>query len=218
MKEKISKILKLNYIESFLQVNYLKGYKYIDKAGEIVNHFFIDGKEPLFEMNLGGLTILKPKEKAEEMRVTPKSLWAHFVNPGSFEEVEDFYTKELKNIATILNIKEITRIGWRHYFIYDFKTEAEADEVIGKFSPISNMKSKELYFEYICNSIPLNIRLKKVFKNDEEKTPGILVDVDFYKKFDSTVLTLDKANKEIEKLKTTAKSNDFLGLVNEILK
>lgn len=218
MKQRINKLLKLNFVESFLQVNYLRGYKYIDKAGEIVNHFYIDNKEPIFEMALSGLSILKPRNKAEEIRITSKSFWAHFVNPGSFEEVEDFFVKEMRTVATVLDLKDITRIGWRHYFVYDFSTEKDAEDVIKKFSPINKLELKEIFSEYECGGIPISVRLKKVSKNNNVKTPGILIDVDFYKKFSNTTLVTEEVPGEIEKIKKVIKSTDFLDFINEILK
>lgn len=217
MKKKVSKILKLNFIESFLQINYLKGFKYIDKAGELVNYFYEDKKEPPFEMNLGGLTILKPKNKAEEIRITPKSFWAHFINPNSFEEVEDFFKKETEGIVKILEIKEITRIGWRNYFVYDFENEEEAKSVIEKFSPIGELKPKELFFDYEYKKFLLNIRLKKVLKNDEDKKPGILIDIDFYKKFTESTLPTDDVSRELTKMKNAIKEDVFLEFINKIL-
>ena len=42
----ISKINKLKKIEGFIQLNYTKGFKYIDKAGEFFNCFYNEDKFP----------------------------------------------------------------------------------------------------------------------------------------------------------------------------
>ena len=56
MVKTITKINNLVNAESFLQVNFVKGYKYVDRAGEIVNYFHTsDKKAPNFVMNLQGL-------------------------------------------------------------------------------------------------------------------------------------------------------------------
>ncbi len=40
MSKTIKKLNKLNNLESFIQIDTIKGFKYIDRAGEIVNTYY----------------------------------------------------------------------------------------------------------------------------------------------------------------------------------
>ena len=87
MIDQLNKINKLKSIESFVQVNFVKGYKYVDRAGELVNFFYIDDA-PKFAMNLRGLTIYTPNQKIEEIKVSSESFWVHFIEPESLDLIE----------------------------------------------------------------------------------------------------------------------------------
>jgi len=71
MSDKIKKIGKLSYAESFLQLNTIKGYEYIDRAGRIVNEYHTpEDNPPEFIMSLEGLVIRNPKPKIIELKVS----------------------------------------------------------------------------------------------------------------------------------------------------
>lgn len=46
MKIKIDKITSLNNIAAFIQINLIKGFKYIDKAREIVSLYHYNNSSP----------------------------------------------------------------------------------------------------------------------------------------------------------------------------
>ena len=78
MSNTIQKLNKLKNHESFMQINTVKGFKYIDKAGEIVNQYHTENIVPNFEMNLNGLIIKEPKSKIYELKITSQMIWAKF--------------------------------------------------------------------------------------------------------------------------------------------
>ncbi len=80
MSNKIQKISKLKRSESFIQINTVKGFKYIDRAGEIVNLYHKKNVPPPFNMGLNGLVIDQPKDKIAELKVTPQMIWMKFTD------------------------------------------------------------------------------------------------------------------------------------------
>lgn len=212
----IKKIQNLNNAESFLQVNFLKGYKYIDKAGEIVNYFYKNNIEPKFSMNPQGLDIFEPEEGVDAMKITPKTFWAHFLQPGSFEQVENFFSSEFIEIMRILEIEKVSRIGWRNYFVYEFNTDKQRERALIKFLPIQNAVFEDITFGSSCDKVDLIVKIKKVIKNDSTESSGILIDIDSYQRYEE-LYDADKLSVKLQELKTSMKSDEMLQLINDIL-
>jgi hypothetical protein len=74
MSKTISKLNKLNNPESFIQINMIKGFKYIDNAGENVNAYHKNNPAPQFNMGLNGLIINEQKDKAESLKTLGVSI------------------------------------------------------------------------------------------------------------------------------------------------
>jgi hypothetical protein len=180
--ETIKKITKLKKLEGFLQINTVQGFKYVDRAGEIVNHFFNDDQEPLFHMDLNGLTINEPDSSTKEIKITPRMIWAHYLDAGSLEEMSNHFHKFAEKIVEILEIKEIKRVGWRNYFAKDFGNTKERDEVFDSLSKIKDINLAQASFELnLETNIKCNIRLLKIHRAEEDadkKVPAILFDID----------------------------------------
>lgn len=70
MNKVIQKLNKLKNPESFIQLDTIKGFKYIDKAGEIVNIYHRNNSAPKFQMGLNSLVIEQPKDKIDQLKVT----------------------------------------------------------------------------------------------------------------------------------------------------
>lgn len=215
----LTKINQLIKAESFLQVHFLKGYKYVDKAGELVNFFHSeDKKPPLFSMSMNSLVIKEPKGKAQEIKISPTDFWAHFVSPDSLEVMEDFFQPNADAITGILGIDEITRVGWRIYFVHEFETKEERGRTLEKFIPFKGLSLGEVYFTTTIGGVSSNVRLRSVLKDDEgeDSTPGLLIDVDFYKKYKEPSSSTELLG-ELKKFKEVVRSDDFLDFVNKIL-
>lgn len=219
-KKTISKINELYIAESFLQVDFVKGYKYVDRAGEIVNYFHGENnKAPMFAMSPRGLVINHPDEKTEEVKVSPSSFWAHFVSPDSLEVADDYFRKKVSDVIKIIEVKEISRIGWRNYFVYEFISEEERDGALKKFSPLGDFVFEETYFTSKLDDVSLNFRIRKVTKNadtPEQEVPSILIDADFYKKYEN-FLVEEKLATGLLSIKNTMRTDGFLNILNEVL-
>jgi hypothetical protein len=214
MSKIVQKLNRLKNPESFIQINTIKGFKYIDRAGEIVNVYHKKNAVPKFIMGLDGLLIDKPKEKIDQLKITPQIIWAKFSVPDSLDMVANLFSKEVENILHILEVEKISRIGWRNYFIYEFQDKAKQNEFLQKIAVIKDTKLLMTRLEVKTNKdFNANLILQPVIKKDEEKTTGILFDIDLFKNGE-----IDP--KEISIYLTKFRQylsdeDDFLSLVND---
>jgi len=182
MSNIIKKINKLNNTESFMQINTVRGFKYIDRAGEIINQYHTDGVVPSLEMNLDGLVISEPKNKMHELKITSQMIWAKFNEIDSLDMIEDLFFKESKAILKILDVDQINRIGWRNHFVFEFKNKEDQDEYFKKLTNFENGTLSIAGFEVDTKKdFSMNLIIKSVVKNDKHKIPGVLFDVDIFK-------------------------------------
>lgn len=217
MAKAISDINKLVNAESFLQINFVKGYKYVDRAGEIVNYFHKENKAPAFTMGLNGLDIFNPDEKIDSIKLSSRSFWAHFVAPDSLDQMDDFFGKKAQDIIKILEVDEISRIGWRSFFVHEFNTEQKRELVLRKYIPLDSLNFEEVIFTSVCESVNLVIRMRKVTKSDNTELPGLLLDIDFYQDYKDNFLASEEIVSKLTEFKKVMRSESLLKLINDIL-
>lgn len=220
MSDTINKINKLYLAESFLQLNFNKGYKYVDKAGEIVNHFCDDQVEPKFEMGLGGLALVPPNGVARLIKTSSHHYWSHYVSPDSLDIAITDFTKNVSKVLDILEVEKVSRAGWRSYFIYDCKDEDDRNERLKKFSVDESMDFEEIFFSTKVKEVDLNIRIRKVVRDSEKEgkisVPGILFDIDMYKKDDEKRFSNWK--NILKDFSSLYRSKEMLDVLNKLLK
>ena len=213
MSKKIQKLNRLKNPESFIQINTIKGFKYVDRAGEIVNAYHKKNSAPQFTMGLTGLVIEKPKDKIDQIKVTPQVIWAKFSDIDSLDMIASLFSKEAENILQILEVEKISRVGWRNYFIHEFQDKEKQDEYLKKFTVIKDTKPSILILEVKTNKdFNANLMIRLVIKNDEEKTVGILFDVDVFQNGEIEPKEITKLLKEFRQY--LADENGFLGVIN----
>jgi hypothetical protein len=206
----INKINKLKIIESFVQVSYLKGFKYIDKAGEIINLYQRDNGEVKYDMTADRIYIPEPNGTIKNIRVSNVDLWAHFVEPENLGKVKQDYIKEFNRISEIVDIGTIVRIGWRNFFVLDLDND---DNLCG-ILPIDNAEILETSFKKKVGDLNLNCRIRPLSK-EKDKKPAILFDLDIFQ----TNLELEREDVfgYLETVKTTLEGDAIKKLVNDIL-
>ena len=214
MSDKIKKLNKLEHPSSFIQLNTIKGFKYVDKAGEIVNEYHDKNTPPEFTMNLNGLVIKNPSNNLDELRITPNTIWARLESAGSLEQIESAFQKNVEKITSILEIEKIKRFGWRNYYIFECQNKEEME---GYFKKNFSLEMGDLTYAEVNitkGDIEANVRIKQMIKADDSEKFGVLFDIDTF------------VNKEIKvsEIKTlsgqfkTFLKEDFLNLVNNFLK
>ena len=218
MSKTIKKITDLQNAESFVQANLVQGYKYIDKAGEIVNYFYSNGKPPLFDMNLGRLVIKTPDNATAEVKVSPNDFWGHYISPDSLDLIEHSFDKYQKDICNILDVGQINRIGWRNYFVFEF-AQSETDKrekVLSKFTPDDNFKFSETVFVVEEEGITQKVKVVRAERRVKDPPPAILFDVDCYKDFPSPTKPAE-VGKYLKQINKQLHSDNFLSVLNTVL-
>jgi len=213
MSKTIQKLNKLKNPESFIQINTIKGFKYVDKAGEIVNAYHKNNSTPQFQMGLNGLVIEQPKNKIDELKISAQVIWAKFSKIDSLDSISTLFAKESENILKILEVEKISRIGWRNYFVHEFLNKEKQDEYLKKFTVIQDTKPTVIRLEIKTGKdFNANLMLQSVIKNDENKTSGILFDIDIFQNGEFEPKDISKLLREFRHY--LADENGFLNIVN----
>jgi len=207
----IKKINELDNTESFIQINFVKGFEYIDKAGKITNFFNTVPKN----MNMYGMAI--EKSKKEEVRITPYNFWSHFILPDSLGQISDSFVNDAEGVLKIIKVEEITRIGWRNYFIYKLNKDKEIENALNKFIQKENLNFNSISFSCKENGINFNFRVEKL-ADKEDGNRGILIDVDSFKDFtEDNLLMFNKEKDTLKEIREKIQSKSFLDVINFIL-
>lgn len=212
MSKKIQKINNLKKLAGFVQINFSKGFKYVDKAGEFLNHFCDDDSFPKHIMDANGMTI-KVNEKTQ-LKVSPHHLWMHFVEPDTFDSQSREFIKKAILVNSIFQPETYTRIGWRSHLVF------ECGDTYPDIIPKESLKGgefSEVVFTKKINKLDTRISVSKLVKEDTD-TKAILFDIDFSKKEDVSAEEFSKISKLLEEIETAYKSDDLLDLVNSLLK
>jgi len=215
MCDKIKKLNNLKRPESFIQINTVKGFKYIDRAGEIVNLYHKKNGPPDFRMGLEGLDITKPKDKIAVLKITPQILWMKFTEVDSLDMVSNLFSTEAKEILSILDIEKIARIGWRTYFIYEFSNPSDQTKC---FKKLTNLDDGQVEFVKLAietqKKFKLMLRVQPVVKTEDQNTHSILFDVDI---FESGEFTEGRIDSKLKEFNNYLKNENFLATLNKIV-
>lgn len=213
MSKKIIKINNLKKPEGFLQVNYEKGFKYLDSAGEFMNSLYETGnKTPEHFITPEGMRVIFSGKK--EIKLSPHSLWLHFVEPVSFDEQKKELLHKIDLVNSIIQPQKYTRIGWRCYLAYP------CGENYPKILPddiLAGGAFAEVIFTKKINEFDSKISVSTAVSLDKNEKV-ILFDIDIYKKIDIKRDSFKEIKIIVEKIEDIFNSDDLLDLVNSILK
>jgi hypothetical protein len=214
MSEKIQKLNRLKNPESFVQVDTVKGFTYLDKSGEIANRYESKDKSPTaININIDGMVIVDPTDKIKEIKVSPLVVWAKFINSEPLDYISRLYVEEANAVLSILEVSEIKRIGWRNYFIYEFNNKEDQEKYFEKLTKLNRLILFLRYEIETSNDFKANLSIQPVIKNNTEKTPGVLFDIDLYQTKDIDVKNISKILANFRKFLNSSKG--FLEAINE---
>lgn len=213
MGKKIQKINNLKKLEGFIQLNFVKGFKYVDKAGEFLNHFYVGDNFPAHTMDPTGMTV-RIDEKTE-LKASPHNLWMRFVEPDSFDLQKRQFIEKAELANSIFEPGKYTRIGWRSYLVYD--SGDNYPSIIPK-EYLQGGEFSEIVFTKKINALEARIHISKLTKS-ENTTKAILFDVDLSIKKDfSRGNFSNELNNLMNQAEVAYKSDELLNLVNDLLK
>ncbi|MBU4017419.1 hypothetical protein KKF69_08170 [Patescibacteria group bacterium] len=213
--KKIKKINQLNNVESFIQADFVKGYRYIDRAGELVNKFHLNSTPPKFAMNLDGLVIIMPDSNIKEIKISSLSFWAHFLKPDSLDQARQLFEQKLKVTNKVLEPEGYSRLGWRNYFIYEVNKD-EKEVILKRLVPSGKFDFKQLVFSVKLGSFENNISINPALKNNDANFPAVLFDVDTFIKYEQ-VVDINRIERDLKSIKETISGDLILEVINRIL-
>lgn len=221
MSRKIAKIGKLINPESFLQLDLVKGYKYIDRAGEIVN-MYSDPAPPVFQIAMNQLVINEPTDRIEQLKVSPNVVWAKFTEPDSIDQAHQVFEREAAKLLKVMEIEKVARVGWRNYFVVEFEKPEEAAAYLRKMVTVtlngcslSTVKLDLKTKDGILGNIFLQEVIKEHAEDDKKKVHAIMFDVDLYTKDIVEVASIGQIFKGFRDYLSS--TDGLLALVNEHL-
>lgn len=212
MSKKIKKINSLKKAEGFIQLNFSKGFKYVDKAGEFFNHFYVGDIYPAHVMDPTGMTV-KIDEKTQ-LKVTAHNLWMHFVRPETFDYQSREFVKKATLVNSIFEPEKYTRIGWRNYLIY------ECENTYPNIIPNDYLKGSdfsEIVFTKKIDGFDSRISVSKLVK-EKTDTKAVLFDIDLFKKEDISREKFTNISILLDNIEKAYKSEVLLEVVNDLIK
>lgn len=217
MKHEIKKLNQLKHTDSFMQINYLRGFKYVDKAGEIVNSFFTGRIEPPYQMTGRELIIKESDTDTKTYRIAVNNVWGHYSSPDNLGNIETDFLKKESEILKILEVDKIVRIGWRNYFVYELKSVEEKNNILSKFSPIDSSELLSIVFQVDIGQLKCKFIVKGAEKRDEKKTPAIIFDIDCSMSFDVEPRSIEDISDYVKKIRECLHSKNILRVINLVL-
>lgn len=211
MKQKITKLSNLKLLESFIQINFLKGFKYIDKAGEVINRYQNEDGEVTYNLSPERLLVLNPTKTIQELRISNVDIWCHFIKPSNLGELIRLFDDEVSELLKITEPENIKRVGWRNYYVIDLN---EFKDNLNSLAKIKKGKIQQIQMILdLPNSVESTLFIGLLKKKNNKKF-ALFLDIDAY------ITSSGKAEnifEKLKKIKTSLESDEFKDFVNEIL-
>ena len=181
--------------DSFFQANTIKGHRYLDDAGKIMNRW--DSEFPTKDVGLGGLLMTNPNAMLRELRVDNRTIWIHLYFPETISQIIDLSVNITEEICEIIDVKQFSRLGLRLNFIHDLGDSGNMLDSVG--SNIFSSQCLELAktfgtsggFDFALalttKDILITLHVAAIKKRREAKLDkdlpesGVLVDADIFR-------------------------------------
>jgi hypothetical protein len=210
----IKSITDLKLQNSFYQLNLIKGFKYIDKAGEIVNLYYEGDKPPNFNMGIDGLYLKSPEEYIEVLKYSSDRLWMKFDKIDTIDQVIQFIRKPINITKDIQNVEIISRIGWRNIFLIELMDTREVNNIEKIVEIIPDTNTLSFRITHSKNEIKSVIEIELLVNKKEKNKKALQINVDVFIQENIKIDDVVKRTKEI----TQYFKNDFIKLINQLLR
>ncbi len=186
---------------AFVQANTVKGNRYLDDAGKIMNEW--DDSFPEKQVGLEGLHMRNSDKALREMRVSTSTIWLAFFEPDTLQLVLDQSSNVIQKVAEIIEVEKFSRVGVRTQYVYPVgdvpKAVASlAKRIVGTYvESLVDDKSKWHALEVATDVVKENARVKLIItfvtrsqqKGNISKLPphGVMFDIDVLTKPDESI-------------------------------
>ena len=211
---KIKSITDLKLQDSFYQLNLIKGFKYIDKAGEIVNLYYEGDKPPNLNVGIDGLYLKSPEEYIEVLKYSSDRLWMKFDKINTIDQVIQFIRKPINITKDIQKVEIISRIGWRNIFLIELMNTQEVNNIEKILEIIPNTNTLSFKITHSKNEIKSVIEIELLVSKKEENKKALQINADAFIQENIKIDDVAKRTKEIMQYF----KNDFIELINQLLR
>ncbi|MBA7538886.1 hypothetical protein ES705_31163 [subsurface metagenome] len=211
---KIKSITDLKLQNSFYQLNLIKGFKYIDKAGEIVNLYYEGNKPPNFNMGIDGLYLKSPEEYIEVLKYSSDRLWMKFDKISTIDQVIQFIGKPINITKDIQKVEIISRIGWRNIFLIELVNTQEVNNIENIVEIIPDTNTLSFRITHSKNEIKSVIEIELLVNKKDKNKKALQINVDVFIQENIKIDDVAKRTKEIMQYF----KNDFIKLINQLLR
>lgn len=208
----LKNITDLKLLYSFYQINLIKGYKYIDKAGEIVNLYCKEVKPPDFDMGLSGLNIKHPTKYIEVIKYSSDRMWIKFINTDTVDQVAQFIKEPISIIKDVQEIKNVSRIGIRNIFLLELDNINDISTLENKINIISNTNTILFRFSHSKNQVNSITDIELLVNKNDNRKKALQVNSDVFIKENIEIDNVIKKTKDI----LDYFKQDIPGLVNSL--
>jgi len=211
---KIKSITDLKLQNSFYQLNLIKGFKYIDKAGEIVNLYYEGDKPPNFNMGIDGLYLKSPEEYIEVLKYSSDRLWMKFDKIDTIDQVIQFIRKPINITKDIQKVEIISRIGWRNIYLIELMNTQEVNNIEKIVEIIPDTNTLSFRITHSKNEIKSLIEIELLVNKKDKNKKALQINVDVFIQENIKIDDVIKRTKEIMQYF----KNDFIKLINQLLR
>lgn len=197
-------------VETFVQINMVKGYRMINKLTEILDAYYTGETPPKFEAKDGGMIFHDLSEQLNQFRINSQSIWGKIDSSESNKLIKSF-TSEAKKVSKIIDVNQYNRAGIRMRLLKKLSEE--------KYQHLSTTQ----YGEGIINNLDMQFELDTDttalfgygFVTDKEDSKGIIIDIDT---FSPAHFDTDAIEESLKKLSSFYAPNSKLEeLINQVL-
>ena len=185
-------VAQLVLVKAYCQVNTLKGHRYLDDAGKIMNLY--DDTFTEKSVGLDGLHMVHKGATLEGLRVTIDRIWLAFAKPDTLQYVFDNASKLTNQVAEIINVTEAERFGLRLEHLYPIEDTVTARAMAaGIFREAllpedMQLSTFEAVVEAHGDDLNVILRVRPVRRSAEPEEAkallefGIMFDADIYRR------------------------------------
>ncbi len=108
---------------TYLQVNTVRGYRYLDDCGKIINKY--DREFPNKTWQLQGLALSNPDATLRAINVTVDRIWVQFERPDTLTYAADNGARVIEEICEMLEVNLFSRFGLRAQYLRGLRRSRE---------------------------------------------------------------------------------------------
>lgn len=180
---------------AYFQANMLKGWRYLDDAGKIMNRWLDRFSETT--VGVDGLVMRNPDATLREIQVSVHRIWLAFSTPDTIRLVCDQSAKICTQISDIIDVSSYNRLGMRLQYLHPMPDAESCRRLVSNnLVPDSfqnslkatglDLHSADAGMDFRDSKLKVRLsissvkRARKPSKPDKLPDIGVMFDIDLY--------------------------------------